>query len=72
MEILMNTPAVANIIREAKTFMLPSVIQTGKRLGMQQMDDALIELFQKGIVSGEEAVARSEQKQMMRQITGIN
>lgn len=72
MEILMNTPAVANIIREAKTFMLPSVIQTGKRLGMQQMDDSLIELFQKGIITGEEALARAEQKTLMRQITGIN
>ncbi|MGH8046422.1 MAG: type IV pilus twitching motility protein PilT [Chthoniobacterales bacterium] len=72
MEILMNTPAVANLIRESKTFMLPSVIQTGKRLGMQQMDDALIELFQKGIISAEETLSRAEQKQMMRQITGLN
>lgn len=72
MEILMNTPAVANIIREAKTFMLPSVIQTGKRLGMKQMDDSLMELFQDGIISGEEALARAEQKTLMRQITGIS
>jgi twitching motility protein PilT len=72
MEILMNTPAVANLIRESKTFMLPSVIQTGKRLGMQQMDDALVDLFQRGIISGEEALARSEQKAMMKQVTGLD
>ncbi|HVE16845.1 MAG TPA: type IV pilus twitching motility protein PilT [Chthoniobacterales bacterium] len=71
MEILMNTPAVANIIREAKTFMLPSVIQTGRRLGMQQMDDSLIELYQAGIITGEEALARAEQKTLMRQVTGL-
>ncbi len=72
MEILMNTPAVANLIREAKTYMLPSIIQTGKRLGMQQMDDSLTELFQNGIITAEEAYARSEQKALMRQITGLN
>lgn len=71
MEILMNTPAVANIIREARTFMLPGVIQTGKRLGMKLMDDSIAELFQSGIISGEEAMARAEQKPFMRQVTGL-
>src|SRR6185369_7985710 len=56
LEILMNTPAVANLIRESRTFMLPGVIQTGKRLGMKLMDDSLIELFQAGVITGEEAV----------------
>lgn len=71
LEILMNTPAVANLIRESKTFMLPGIIQTGKRLGMKLMDDSLIELFQAGIITGEEAVSRAEQKQMMRQLCGV-
>jgi twitching motility protein PilT len=71
MEILMNTPAVANLIREARTFMLPGVIQTGKRLGMKLMDDSLAELFQSGIISAEEALARAEQKPFMRQVTGL-
>ena len=35
----MNNPAVGNLIREAKTFMLPGVIQTGKKLGMKLMDE---------------------------------
>jgi len=72
MEILMNTPAVANLIREARTFMLPGVIQTGKRLGMKLMDDSLAELFQSGIISAEEAMARAEQKPFMRQVTGLH
>jgi len=70
MEILMNTPAVGNVIREAKTFMLPGIIQTGRKLGMKLMDDALLELFQAGIISADEAVYRSEQKNLMMQMTG--
>jgi twitching motility protein PilT len=70
LETLTNTPAVANVIREAKTFMLPGIIQTGKKQGMQLMDDALISLFDRQVISGEEAYARSEQKEMMRRHIG--
>src|SRR6185312_13732651 len=66
LETLTNTPAVANVIREAKTYMLPGIIQTGKKQGMQLMDDALIELYDAGLIDAEEAYARSEQKQEMR------
>lgn len=67
LEVLTNTPAVANVIREAKTFMLPGIIQTGKKLGMKLMDDSLMELYDAGLISQEEAYARSEQKSLMRQ-----
>jgi twitching motility protein PilT len=67
LETLTNTPAVANVIREAKTFMLPGIIQTGKKQGMQLMDDALMALCDRGAISAEEACARAEQKQAMRQ-----
>jgi twitching motility protein PilT len=66
LETLTNTPAVANVIREAKTFMLPGIIQTGKKQGMQLMDDALTSLFDRGLISADEAYARAEQKQDMR------
>jgi twitching motility protein PilT len=66
-ETLTNTPAVSNVIREARTFMLPGIIQTGRKQGMQLMDDALIELHQKGLISAEEALARADQKQIVRQ-----
>ena len=66
-EILMNTPAVANVIREGKTFMLPGIIQTGGKLGMRLMDDSLLDLYAKGLISQEEAMARADQKQVMRQ-----
>jgi len=66
LEILTNTPAVANVIREARTFMLPGIIQTGKKQGMQLMDDALIELQSRGLITADEALARADQKQEMR------
>ena len=65
-EILVNTPAVANTIREAKTFMLPGIIQTGKKLGMKLMDDSLMDLYDQKLISQEEAYARAEQKGLMR------
>jgi len=66
LETLTNTPAVANVIREAKTYMLPGIIQTGKKQGMQLMDDALADLYGRGLISPEEALARADQKQEMR------
>jgi len=66
LEILTNTPAVANVIREAKTFMLPGIVQTGKKQGMQLMDDALVELCTSGLITSEEACARAEQKQEVK------
>lgn len=58
LETLTNTPAVANVIREAKTYMLPGIIQTGKKQGMQLMEDALVALRDKGVISAEEAEGR--------------
>ena len=65
LEIMVNTPAVANLIREAKTFMLPGIIQTGKKLGMRLMDDSLIELVESGAISPHEAYDRAEQKKLI-------
>ncbi len=62
LETLTNTPAVANVIREAKTYMLPGIIQTGKKQGMQLMDDALAALLERGLITPDEAEARTEQK----------
>jgi twitching motility protein PilT len=46
--------------------MLPGIIQTGKKQGMQLMDDALVELHKRGLISADEAYARAEQKAEMR------
>ena len=68
MEVLMNSPAVANVIRESKTFMLPGIIQTGRKAGMILMDDSIAGLFRQGLITAEEAVYRAENKPEMRSI----
>src|SRR4026207_1354233 len=67
LEILTNTPAVASVIRENKTYMLPGIIQTGKKQGMRLMDDTLIDFYQSGLITAEEAYARAEQKDVVQQ-----
>jgi len=65
-EILMNNPAVGNLIREGRTFMLPGVMQTGRKQGMVLMDDSIAELHHAGIISAQDALYYSENKTLMR------
>lgn len=65
LEIMTNTPAIANLIREAKTFMLPGIMQVGKKLGMRLMDDSLLELFHAGLISAEETYQRADNKKLI-------
>jgi twitching motility protein PilT len=65
-ELLVNTPAVANCIREGKTYMLPGIMQTGKHVGMITMDESLRQLYIKGIISVEDLLFRSEDKAQMK------
>nr|WP_093795200.1 type IV pilus twitching motility protein PilT [Sporomusa acidovorans] len=58
-EILMATPAVRNLIREGKTHQISSVIQTGTKFGMQSMDFSLKMLYQRGVISYQDALAYS-------------
>jgi len=62
LEIMIATPAVANLIREGKTYQLASTIQTGKKMGMQSLDDAIMELLQKKMIEPEEAYTKSADK----------
>jgi len=55
LEILIVTPATSNLIREGKTFQIPSVIQTGKKYGMQSLDDAILEALQAKKIGPEDA-----------------
>jgi len=61
-EILLSTPSVTNLIREGKTFQIPSVIQTSKRLGMVTLNDALIEHVDAKTVEPREAYMKSVDK----------
>lgn len=62
LEILIITPAVSNLIRESKTFQIPSAIQTGKKFGMQSLDDAILDLLQKGWIGADDAYQKSIEK----------
>lgn len=66
LEILIATPAVRNLIRESKTHQIPSMIQTGKKYGMQLLDDAIMNLYQNGMISGDDAYLKANNKAMFR------
>jgi len=66
LEILIANPAVRNLIREAKTHQINSMIQTGKKYGMQLLDDAIMELLNKGWISSDEAYMKSNDKGKFR------
>jgi twitching motility protein PilT len=58
-EFLVVTPAIANLIRENKTFRIDSAIQTGKKFGMQLLDDHLWGLYERGIINADEMIDKS-------------
>ena len=62
LEIMIATAAVRNLIREGKTFQIPSMIQTGKKYGMQPLDDAIMDFLNKKMISPDEAYAKSNDK----------
>ena len=66
LEILVVTPAIANLIREAKTFQIPGMLQVGKKYGMQTLDDAILDLLNKGIISPEDAYDKANDKNKFR------
>ena len=59
-EFLVVTPAISNLIRENKTFRIDSAIQTGKKFGMQLLDDHLWSLYSKGLISAEEMIDKGK------------
>ncbi len=61
-EVMLSTPSISNLIREGKTFQLPSVLQTSRRLGMVTMNDALIELVDGNLVEPQEAYLKATDK----------
>lgn len=63
LEILVVNRAVANLIREARIFQIPGVMQTAKREGMQTMDQALMDLLQQRQITGEEAYTYANEKE---------
>jgi twitching motility protein PilT len=57
---------MANLIRDGKTFQIPSMMQTGKGVGMQTMDDALMALLKEGTISAQNAYTYAQSKQAFK------
>ena len=62
LEVLIGTPSVSNLIREAKIFQIPSIMQTGKKYGMCLMNESFTELVKKKVVDPQEAYAKAFDK----------
>ena len=62
LEVMINTPAVANLIRQGKLDQLETAMQSGKRIGMKTMDGALLELVESGRVTEQEAYQQANNK----------
>jgi twitching motility protein PilT len=60
------TTAIRNLIREGKSHQIPGVIETGQRLGMQTMDQALTDLYRRRLVTLEEVMSRAVNPEHMR------
>jgi twitching motility protein PilT len=58
-EFMVVTPAIANLIREAQSFKIPSAIQTGKKFGMKLLDDFLWELYEKDLIDAGDMIDRA-------------
>jgi twitching motility protein PilT len=66
LEILIANAAVRNLIREGKTHQINSMMQTGKKYGMQLLDDAIMDLLNKGWIGGDEAYTKANDKGKFR------
>ena len=67
LEIMIGTPAIANLIREGKTFQIPSIMQTAKKDGMQLLDQHLLDLLKTKMVNPEEAYRCAVDKKQFEQ-----
>ena len=72
LEILINTSAVSNLIRQGKLDQLETAMQAGGKIGMQTMDNALMDLVDRRWVSGKEAYQQANNKQMFQKIRDEN
>lgn len=70
-EIMIVTPAISNLIREAKAAQIYSAIQTGGKLGMQTMEQALANLAKAGIISYEEGLSKSNKPDEYKRLMGV-
>jgi twitching motility protein PilT len=71
-EIMLATPAVSNLIREGKTFELPSIMLMSKSIGMQTLDEDLASLVNGGIVTQEDAMLKTSHRERLAKLIEMN
>jgi len=65
-EVMVVSTGVANLVREGKTFQIPSLMQTGKALGMRLLNDCLADMVGNGTISADEALSKAIDKETLR------
>ena len=68
LEVMIASPAIRNLIREAKAHQITSIIQTSAHLGMQTMDQCLRDLYQRGLITYEEAMGRAMNQEELKKM----
>ena len=72
-EVLIGVPAISNLIREGKTFQIPSIMQTSRKLGMIMLNDSLVDLVRRDVVTADEAYLKAIDKQgLVTQLKNAN
>ncbi|CDF58236.1 type IV pilus twitching motility protein PilT [Thermobrachium celere] len=71
MEIMVATPAIRNLIREGKTHQIDSAVQTGAKYGMKTMDMSLVDLYKKGLISYEDALNYSVDRDIVMRLLSL-
>ena len=66
-EIMVSTPSIQNLIREAKTYRITSDIQTGAKYGMVTLDTHLLSLYQKGMIRYEDLITKAQDPESVLQ-----
>lgn len=70
LEVMVATPAISNLIRENKTYQIPNMIQTGSKFGMQSMDQELVNLYRKGLITRESVLSRCTDYEYTSRLVG--
>src|SRR4029077_16330487 len=67
-ELMINTPSIAALIRDNKSFRISTDLQTGSKVGMIWMEAALVDLFQRGIITLEEVMTKAQDPDAVKQL----
>ena len=70
LEVMVANPAIRNLIRENKTYQIQNIIQTGSKQGMQSMDQELVNLYRRGLISRDSVLSRCTDYEFTSRLVG--